>query len=448
MFAATAATAAAKSVQQNAPGDPDALLILGLAQGRQRKFGDCSETTASTSPVSVAFDSAEKCEPSRVCERQTWVCALLSRKADVDREQLMTSIARIARSVKRSGGEHRKSRQQTVVVTGASAGIGRAAAREFGAAGARVGLIARGRAGLQAAADDVENAGGEAMVAQADVADYGALEAAADAIEERFGPIDVWVNCAFSTIFAPVDKISPDEFKRATEVTYLGFVYGTMVALKRMKRRNRGTIVQVGSALGMRSIPLQAAYCGGKHAINGFTESLRTELLHEHSDVHVTVVQMPGVNTPQFSWVRSTLPRHPQPVAPVYQPEISARAVVYAANHPKHKQYWVGASTVLTLLGQRAAPALLDRYLARTGFSSQQTDERIDGRQGNLFDPLDDEPGTARGAHGVFDGRAHAHSPAWWLRSHARSLATAGIVGSVGIAAGRTLLDRAGGADR
>jgi short-subunit dehydrogenase len=247
----------------------------------------------------------------------------------------------------------------------------------------------------------------------------------------------VWVNAAFSTIFAPFDQITPEEFRRATEVTYLGFVHGTMTALKRMKPRNRGTIVQVGSALGVRGIPLQSAYCGAKHAINGFTESLRTELMHEHSNVHVTLVQMPGVNTPQFSWVRSRLQHHPQPVAPVYQPEISARAVAYAAKHPKHKQYWVGASTVLTILGQRVAAPLLDRYLARTGFSSQQTQQPVDRDGGNLFEPLDDEPGTDYGAHGVFDRRAHSHSPAWWLRSHVTPVAMAGaaaLAGSVGVA--------------
>ena len=294
-------------------------------------------------------------------------------------------------------------------------------------AGAHVALIARGTGGLQAAADEIKQSGGTPMVVTADVADFAAVDQAAHLIERQFGPIDVWVNAAFSTIFAPFDQIDPNEFKRATEVSYLGFVHGTMAALNRMKPRDRGTIVQVGSALGMRSIPLQSAYCGAKHAVNGFTESLRTELMHDHSNVHITVVQMPGVNTPQFSWVRSRLPHHPQPVAPVYQPEIAARAVAYAAKHPKHKQYWVGASTVATLLGQRVCPPLLDRYLARTGFSSQQTDQQADPGPGNLFAPLDDEPDTDYGAHGVFDRRAHAHSPQWWLRSHGRPLVIAGL---------------------
>ncbi len=223
---------------------------------------------------------------------------------------------------------------QTVVVTGASAGIGRATARLFGQRGARVALIARGQAGLDGAARDVEEAGGQALAISADVADYEQVTAAARQAEERFGPIDVWVNVAFTSVFAPFSEITAEEFRRVTEVSYLGFVHGTMAALALMRPRGRGTIVQVGSALGERSIPLQSAYCGAKHAINGFTSSLRCELLHENSGVQVTVVQMPAVNTPQFSWVRSRLPNHPQPVPPIYQPEVAARGVLFAADHP------------------------------------------------------------------------------------------------------------------
>jgi NAD(P)-dependent dehydrogenase (short-subunit alcohol dehydrogenase family) len=283
----------------------------------------------------------------------------------------------------------------TVVVTGASAGIGRAVVREYAAMGARIGMVARGRAGLEAGAEEVEKIGGTALIAPADVSDYDAVDRAADMIEKELGPIDIWVNGAVATIFAPFREITPEEFRRATEVTYLGAVYGTMVALKRMRSRERGTIVQIGSALAKRSFPLQSAYCGAKHGIDGFTESLRSELMHDHSDVHVTVVRMPGVNTPQFSWVRSRLARKPRPVAPVYQPEVAARAVVYAAKHPTRNQYWVGGSTVLTLLGQRAVPAVLDRYLARTGFSSQQTALEVGDEPGNLFTPAAAAASTA-----------------------------------------------------
>ena len=209
------------------------------------------------------------------------------------------------------------------------------------------------------------------------MADHAQVEKAATEIEAQFGPIDVWINVAFTSVFAPFAEITPDEFRRVTEVSYLGYVNGTMVALSRMRPRDAGTIVQVGSALSERAIPLQSAYCGAKHAINGFTESLRCELMHEHSGVHVTVVQMPAVNTPQFSWVLSRLPRHPQPVPPIYQPEVAAHGVLYAADHPRRKQYWVGGSTAATLLAQKLAPAILDRYLARTGFDSQQTDQEV-----------------------------------------------------------------------
>src|SRR6185437_8192703 len=251
---------------------------------------------------------------------------------------------------------------QTVVITGASAGIGRATARLYGGRGANVALIARGQAGLDGAAQDVEEAGGKALTLPADMADYAQVTDAAQQAEDFFGPVDVWINVAFTSVFAPFSEISAAEFRRVTEVSYLGFVHGTMAALDRMRPRGQGTIVQVGSALGERSIPLQSAYCGAKHAINGFTSALRCELLHEHSAIQITVVQMPAVNTPQFSWVRSRLPRHPQPVPPIYEPELAAHGVLFAADHPGRKQYWVGASTAATLLANRMIPALLDRY--------------------------------------------------------------------------------------
>jgi len=309
---------------------------------------------------------------------------------------------------------------QTIVITGASAGIGRATARLFGRRGANVALVARGEAGLDGAARDVEEAGGKALPIPTDVADYDEVRRAAEHAEYELGPIDVWVNVAFTSVFAPFTEIRPEEFKRVTEVSYLGFVYGTMEALARMKPRDRGTIVQVGSALGYRAIPLQSAYCGAKHAINGFTESVRTELLHEGSNVHITIAQMPAVNTPQFSWVRSRLPRHPQPVPPIYQPEVAAQGVVFAADHPEHKEYWVGASTVGTIFAQKFAAPLLDRYLARTGYGSQQTGDLgpLHGH-GNLYRPDDENPGEDHGAHGDFDDRSHQRSVQLWATHRA-----------------------------
>jgi len=330
---------------------------------------------------------------------------------------------------------------QTVAITGASAGIGRAAARMFGHRGDRVGLIARGQAGLEAAVADVRHGGGTAFAASADVADFAQVEAAAQQIEDALGPIDVWVNVAFTSVFAPFDEITPEEFRRVTEVAYLGFVHGTKAALARMKPRDRGVIVQVGSALGERSIPLQSAYCGAKHAINGFTSSLRCELLHDKSAVRLTVVQMPAVNTPQFSWVRSKLPRHPQPVPPIYQPEIAARGIVFAADHPRRGQYFVGASTAATILANRVAPALLDRYLARTGYGSQQTGGGEGaGRPENLWHPADGPRGNDYGAHGEFDDKSHSRSAQLFL-SHHRLAATAAAAGTA--AAGAVLAGRA-----
>lgn len=327
-----------------------------------------------------------------------------------------------------------------VVVTGASGGIGRATARAFAARGDTVVLIARGTKGLEAAADDVHRAGGAAFGIPLDVADHEAVQAAVDRIESEVGPIDVWVNVAFTAVFARFWHVSPEEYKRATEVSYLGYVYATRAVLEPMMARDRGTIVHVGSALAYRAIPLQSAYCGAKHALQGFHESLRVELMHERSNVHVTMVQMPAVNTPQFSWVLSRMPDHAQPVPPIYQPEIAARAVVYAADHPRRREYWVGASTVATLLGNKFAPGLLDRYLAQTGFSAQQTGQKRDPDQpANLFEPADGPDGRDYGAHGVFDDRALTIAPQLWASHHHKTLIG---VGTVALAAGTALLAR------
>jgi NAD(P)-dependent dehydrogenase (short-subunit alcohol dehydrogenase family) len=317
---------------------------------------------------------------------------------------------------------HRHARSgppRVVVVTGASAGIGRATARAFAAQGDSVALLARGSRGLQAAAEDVRAAGGSALSVEVDMADPGAVEAAASRIEDELGSIDVWVNVAFTSVFAPFIDIAPDEFRRVTEVTYLGYVNGTRAALSRMLPRDAGAIVHVGSALGQRGIPLQSAYCGAKHALEGFHESVRTELMHSGSHVCATIVEMPAVNTPQFEWVLSRLPKRARPVAPVYQPEVAARAVVRAAAHPRRRAYWVGASTAGTIVANRVIGGLLDRYLARTGVASQQTDQSRDPEAPtNLWDPADGEYGRDFGAHGPFDSTSHTHSPQQWASRH------------------------------
>jgi NAD(P)-dependent dehydrogenase (short-subunit alcohol dehydrogenase family) len=302
---------------------------------------------------------------------------------------------------------------RTVVITGASGGIGRATARLMAHRGDRLGLLARGELGLAAAARDVERLGGRALAVPVDTADHAAVEAAADRVEAELGPIDVWVNVAFSSVFARFEDIGPEEYRRVTDVTYHGYVNGTRAALRLMRPRDRGTIVQVGSALGHRGIPLQSAYCGAKHAIEGFHESLRTELMHDRSGIRVTIVEMPAVNTPQFSWVLSRLPRQAQPVPPIYQPEVAARGVLHAIEHPNRRARWVGASTAATIIANRVAGGLLDRYLARTGFGAQQTDRPRDPHQPvNLWQPADGPDGHDFGAHGAFDDRAHRRG---WL---------------------------------
>ncbi len=316
---------------------------------------------------------------------------------------------------------------RTVVVTGASGGIGRATAEAFGLRGDRVALVARGRTGLEGAAEAVRGCGGTALPVQADVADPDQVEKAADRVEAELGPLDVWVNVAFSSVFARFLDIAPEEFRRVTDVAYHGYVNGTRAALTRMLPRDRGTVVQVGSALAYRGIPLQSAYCGAKHAIQGFNESVRTELLHDRSAVRVTMVQMPAVNTPQFSWVRSRLPRQAQPVPPIYQPEVAARAVLFAADHPRRREYWVGASTAATLAVNAVAPGLLDRYLARTGIDAQQAPQpRRPDQPDDLFEPADGPGGRDYGSHGIFDERSHRVAPQLWLSQH-HALAAAGL---------------------
>ncbi|HYZ29055.1 MAG TPA: SDR family oxidoreductase [Thermoleophilaceae bacterium] len=295
---------------------------------------------------------------------------------------------------------------QVVVVTGASSGIGRAIARRFAQDGAAIGLIARGRDGLAGARRDVEQAGGRALELPIDVSDWDAVNSAARAVEEAFGPIDVWVNNAMTTVFAPFKDIEPDEFRRATEVTYLGTVWGTKAALDRMLPRDRGSIVIVGSALAYRGIPLQAPYCGAKHGVKGFFESLRTELRHDKSNVHLTMVQLPGHNTPQFLHCRSKMPKVPQPVPPYYQPEVAADAVNWAA-HNRRRELYVGGPTLKTIVGNKVAPWLVERVLAKQGYSGQQSDRPADPeRRDNLMSPPPGDPG----AHGPYDAGARTTS--------------------------------------
>lgn len=321
------------------------------------------------------------------------------------------------------------------MVTGAGAGVGRATARRFAREGVRIGLLGRG---LEGAREEVEAAGGKALAVQTDVAHPAAVDAAAAQVEEALGPIDVWVNNAMTTVFAFFEDVTADEYRRATEVTYLGTVWGTKAALDRMLPRDRGAIVQVGSALAYRGIPLQAPYCGAKHAVKGFVESVRCELRHRGSNVHVTMVQLPGLNTPQFEHCRSKMPRHPMPVPPVYQPEVAADAVRWAARH-RRREIHVGISALYTIWGAKLAPWLAEWHLARTGIEAQQADgepsER--NREGNIFAPHPGDPGP----RGRFGGRAHGRSPQWWLSRHRRAIAGA-LAGAATVAVGAKLARR------
>jgi NAD(P)-dependent dehydrogenase (short-subunit alcohol dehydrogenase family) len=326
---------------------------------------------------------------------------------------------------------------EVVVVTGASAGIGRATALAFARRGARIGLLARGREGLEGTRSEVEALGGKALVAPTDVANPDEVERAAAAVEEAFGPIDIWVNNAMTSVFSPVKEMTPEEFRRVTEVTYLGYVYGTLAALRRMLPRDRGSIIQVGSALAYRGIPLQAAYCGAKHAIQGFCDSLHAELIHDGSNVRLTMVQLPGINTPQFDWVKSHLPNRAKPIGKIFQPEVPAKAIVWAAHHDRREIY-VGLPAAIAIAGNKIAPGLGDWYLGKTGYKGQQTDEPADpDRPHNLWEPVD--AAQDHGAHGRFDQQAHTWSPQLWATTHRGWLALAGAGVAVAI---RTAVQR------
>jgi len=310
---------------------------------------------------------------------------------------------------------------EVVVITGASAGAGRAAARKFARHGASIGLLARGLDGLAAARSEVEKLGGKALVVPVDVANADQIEAAAAQVESEFGPIDIWINNAMTSVFSPIKEMTAEEFRRVTEVTYLGYVYGTLAALKRMLPRDHGVIVQVGSALAYRGIPLQSAYCAAKHAVQGFCDSLRCELLHDKSGVRLTMVQLPALNTPQFGWVKSRLPRKAQPVPPIFQPEVAAEAICFAAHNPR-REFYVGAPSVAVITTNHFVPGLLDHYLARSGYDSQQYDGAEDpNRPENLWQPVSGD----HGAHGVFDARARNWSPQLWTSEHRTGVAIA-----------------------
>jgi NAD(P)-dependent dehydrogenase (short-subunit alcohol dehydrogenase family) len=332
-----------------------------------------------------------------------------------------------------------KKNPEVVVITGATAGIGRAAVRRFARAGAHIALLARDPGRLETTRQEVEQLGGHAIAIPTDMSDHAQVEAAAEQVERELGPIDIWVNNAMSTIFAPVSLISPEDFRRVTDVTYHGFVWGTMAALKRMRPRNRGTVVQVGSALVYRSIPLQAPYCGAKHAVKGFTESLRTELMHEGSKVHLTILEMPGVNTPQFDWCKTTLRRQPKPMGKYYQPEVAAEAIYWAAHH-RRREVYVGMSSAMAIIGEKLFPGLLNRYLARVGFAGQHTNDPIPAdRPANLWQPV---PGPYE-AHGRFNAGAHTSSVELWASMHRGWLLAGGL--ALGLMLPRALRSRRAG---
>jgi short-subunit dehydrogenase len=314
-------------------------------------------------------------------------------------------------------------RGEVVVITGATAGIGRATARLFAERGASIALLARDEKRLGATQREVEKLGGKALAIPTDVSDAAQVEAAAERTERELGSIDIWVNNAMATVFAPFKDISAEDYKRVTDVTYHGYVWGTMAALKRMRQRNHGTIVQVGSAMAYRSIPLQAPYCGAKHAIKGFTESVRTELLHENSNVHITIVEMPAVNTPQFEWCATSLTQHPKPMGKVFQPEVAARAVVWAA-HARRKEVLVGMPSRMAVLGEKLAPGLADRILARTAVSGQKDKRSIpDDRPANLWQPV----AGAFAAHGSFGEGARTQSATLWMTMNRNWLLAGGM---------------------
>lgn len=319
--------------------------------------------------------------------------------------------------------EFREQADEVIVVTGASGGIGRATARAFARPGVRIALLARGERGLAAARAEVESAGAMALSIPTDVADEHEVEAAAAQIEREWGRIDVWINNAMATVFGPISALSGNQIRRATEVTYLGAVYGTMSALKRMRTRDRGVIVQVGSALAYRAIPLQAPYCAAKHALRGFTDSLRSELMHDRSNIHVTMVHLSAFNTPQFDWALNLVGKRPMPVPPIFQPELAAEAIVWAARH-RRREVFVGWPAVKAVSANKILPGWLDRKLAKDGYSGQITSEPLPPNAcANLYDPCDVNPG----AHGRFDQQARRRSFQWWLTSH-RSLVGVGCI--------------------